>query len=644
MLMQPETTGTAPPALAVLALSMVWWLGALGFIAAVEQYAVFPWGVLLLGVAGLVGLVSDNHVLPDLVIEDPAAVEDVRIALSTVALAGLVLLAAASATFWLILVRPTPDPPLPTRLRSSSGHDAKREEGWEWEWRWEMRRAGRLVLVMALLWGGMWGLDSWARNAKETALAKHPNAPSATRVAGRQSGEIASTAMASPAPATAALSAASAPSEPPSASAARLPKLLIASEGGGVRAAYWTARILARVSIDNKHWSERIEAMSGVSGGSMGIAVWRACLRKTTNADSEEMLSCIDDGFASLDSLSPLIAGLLFEDVWMRLLPTDWLCSRSDGCGIRSRAMGFEREWMRGFSGVAQRLGDPVKGEPLLFLNSTVVESGNRGVLTTRAFAFGQLPGAEDLRGSGRIPTSIALITAAHTSARFFGTNPLASLPLTNKKLAAAHLVDGGYHDNSGTASLSDLVTQYRANDPEQPIQLVLIRNGQIPASCMPQAVKQAHGQPPKECLTPAPNGRELLMPRDAQRLELFADLLGPAATVLNNLGTGAHGREPVADLTARVARTADEVPADMGCSNASPICLLDQMEDSSLVPLGWSLSRAARNAMDARAKLVSDMVKEQLSKKPEIPFEKKPNATLSNPKPQVQAKKAAAS
>jgi hypothetical protein len=132
-------------------------------------------------------------------------------------------------------------------------------------------------------------------------------------------------------------------------------------------------------------------------------------------------------------------------------------------------------------------------------------------------------------------------------------------------------------------------------------VQLVLIRNGQVPSHCMPQALQEDEGEPPPACLDISSDARELLPPRDAQRLKLYADLFGPALTVLNTLGTGAHGREPVAALAARVAGGA-ALPANRGCTDDAPVCLLDQMQDGSLVPLGWTLSPAARAAMDARA------------------------------------------
>lgn len=556
MLLMPETTGMAPPALAVLALSLVWWLGPLGLIAMAEQRAVFPWALLLLVVAGVMGFFSDNHTLPTLVIDDAAQVPSTLAALQRVALAGLLLLALTAAALWLLLTRRS------RALLDGLGRRAApgRAHALADRWRWML-----CGLAVALLCAGLLGLDRWAARSMPTR-DQQPQA------------------LDTPAPPDG-------------------PRLLIASEGGGVRAAYWTARVLAGLQDADPGWAARIVAMSGVSGGSMGMAVWRACLRSRPTGE-RAMTRCVQRGFDRLDALSPLLGGLLFEDVWMRLLPTDALCDAATGCGLRSRALGFEREWMRAFPRLAQPLGPRWPGEPDLLLNSTVVESGNRALLGTRRFAPGELPGAEDLLASGRVRSEPALVTAAHTSARFPFTNPLASLPaLPASSPAAAHLVDGGYHDNSGTASLADLLTLLRqdAGTATHGLQLVLIRNGQVRTSCMAHALQQTHREPPPDCLRPSADARELLPPRDAQRLGLYADLLGPALTVVNNLGTGAHGREPVAALTARLLAGAP-APAGAGCTDGSPVCLLDLMQDASLVPLGWTLSPAARAAMDAHA------------------------------------------
>src|SRR5437868_10297520 len=60
--------------------------------------------------------------------------------------------------------------------------------------------------------------------------------------------------------------------------------LLVASEGGGIRAAYWTALVLAELH-DREQASPgtvgQAIVLSGVSGGAFGEAVYIACLRES---------------------------------------------------------------------------------------------------------------------------------------------------------------------------------------------------------------------------------------------------------------------------------------------------------------------------------------------------------------------------
>ena len=77
----------------------------------------------------------------------------------------------------------------------------------------------------------------------------------------------------------------------------------------------------------------------------------------------------------------------------------------------------------------------------------------------------------------------------------------------------------------------------------------------------------------------------------DRQRLTLYADTLGPALALLNVSGVGAHGRDAAAALRGTLGELG------RGCAE-SAIRLIDQVDDGSLVPLGWYLSPAARQSL----------------------------------------------
>ena len=102
---------------------------------------------------------------------------------------------------------------------------------------------------------------------------------------------------------------------------------VVSTEGGGIRAAYWTALVLARLSIDRPEFAQRTFSVSGVSGGAIGAAVWRACWQREVSrsvaspVQAKPMLDCVDQ-LGRADLLTPLASAWLFEDVLGRFIPT----------------------------------------------------------------------------------------------------------------------------------------------------------------------------------------------------------------------------------------------------------------------------------------------------------------------------------
>ena len=564
MAWRPDVTAQAPATIALLALALNWWLGVAGLLTLAEQRRAVAWSLALLAVIGLfAGLGwADNHRLP---LTAPRW-EDLA-ALRWQGLAAMAVLLVLAATQWLLFC---------------ARHAGPRRflAGWSTT-RFNLARTGLALALAVVASLALLAIDRWSAPLAARADTRSPG----PRQPPGQS--LASWVLQLPDP-------------PPE----RATVLLVAAEGGGIRSAYWTAQVLARLHDADPSIDRRIAGLSGVSGGAMGIAVYRACLARTASGGS--VRACVESGFRQLDSLSPLIGGLLFEDAFARVLPTTlhWgpidLACRQPGCAHLSRALPFEREWMRQFAHLGDSLGDlpmaegqPVTVPPLL-LNSTWVESGNRAVLGS--FDGLPYPASHDLVAElGAWPP---LVTAAHAGARFPFVAPLAALPPeAGGERSRGHLADGGYHDNSAAASLADL---WRGLQPLLPApwqaRLLLIRNGRPRIDCQ-QAPRDG---PPTICLDPhaRPSDAELradlMRPASRHRLDLLADLLGPPVALANVSGVGAHGREAPADLAARLAVQPD----------AEPPLFFDQLDDDDLVPLGWYLSPASRQAIEAQAAL----------------------------------------
>lgn len=557
----PAEAAQAPATLALVTLALSWWLGVAGVIALAEQRQAIPWGLAVLGVVGLLATLgwTDHHrfslglglpTLPTLAHHDN---------LRHRGLLATVLLAAMGAAWWLAVVYSR----VHARVKLGPGLSPRG---------FAVLRATVASLALA---GGMAGLHGLDRTADQRARPPTPIAPaegdsSAWRTWAQNLPE-------------------------PSPGDDRL--YLVASEGGGIRSAYWTAQVLARLHQQVPHFNQRTVALSGVSGGAVGEALYRACLRQQPTAVGD----CLQQQFDALDPLSPLIGAFLFEDAFARVLPmhigNGALACRQPGCGHLSRALAFEREWARRFPALADDLGPRREDEPALVLNSTWVESGNRAVLGTAPTSPGDFPAGVDV--VQRLGAQPSLIAAAHAAARFPFINPLAGVaPASGADAVSGHLADGGYHDNSGATTLADLWRQIQPALKKgwQPV-LVLIRNGQKRPGC---EVLRPGQTPPPTCLRPGVPVQDLSKPLDRPRWDLYVDLLGPAVTVVNVSGIGAHGRQPVAALASTLAPwAAGGAPGDC---RQGPVWLIDQIDDGALVPLGWYLSPAARDALDSQA------------------------------------------
>jgi hypothetical protein len=417
-----------------------------------------------------------------------------------------------------------------------------------------------------------------------------------------------------------------------------VPVYIVAAEGGGIRSAYWTALVLERLgsaaAAKGIDFERRSFAMTGVSGGAMGLAVYRAC-RLEQLAKGTSLRDCIQR-FGSADLLAPLVGAWFFEDAVARLLP-QILCSQP-GCGFMSRGLWFERAMAAAVPQLTTGLVDSrqnliaasgLKHQPYLLLNSTWVESGERTVASELIVDREWFPGARDQLAI--LGSDIALTTASHNSARFPFSNALGAVHTPSQlcqsdaylqraapaaadtAMPCGHLADGGYFDNSGGHSGADLLrllhsclhdtdaadnTPCPGLSPDERARLarvvkphvILVRNGvglgplPVPACATqddkPDLVKLG-GEPQPQM----PLG--LRQPQCADNQQLFIDALGPIWAAIGTTGIGANGR-----LAA----------ARPGLPGAAVVGLADLRENGPLYPLGWHLSPAARAKMTQQA------------------------------------------
>ncbi|MFO0871424.1 MAG: patatin-like phospholipase family protein [Pirellulales bacterium] len=284
------------------------------------------------------------------------------------------------------------------------------------------------------------------------------------------------------------------------------PVFFVAAEGGGIRAAYQTALVLATLQDAQPTFARHTFCVSGVSGGSVGGAVY-AALTAEDDVSAGNWRSTVDS-VLSHDLLSPLIATSLSPDLGQRFLP--WPVARFDRA--RSLEYALEAAWREGARDDDDQLAQslyafchdfPRRQVPALFFNTTDVTTGERVAVSTHWILSSAIEPLDD----GNLPahhpdalpglptlaemfypdnTSLPLSTAAVLSARFPFVTPsgyLAQEPGTSAsnpipRRRKRRFVDGGYFDNSGLATIEDILVVLRSEKAPFPWHPVILRIG----------------------------------------------------------------------------------------------------------------------------------------------------------------------
>jgi hypothetical protein len=260
---------------------------------------------------------------------------------------------------------------------------------------------------------------------------------------------------------------------------AREPVILVAASGGGIRAAYWTASVLAAMdSIPG--FADNLFAISGISGGILGEATYLALKRDQLDGGQQQPVLPRVRSVLAHDFLSPVAAGMLFPDLAQRFffVPIPWAdrqrfleASWEDALGPSPNA------FTRGFTDLYAANGRDRL--PSVLLNATVVETGSRAIVSNMDVTG--FSDTVDLLANGYSTQKARLSAAAGMSARFTYVSPAGSL--TGPDGTKMRVVDGGYFENFGAVSAMDVLTALRTGHPNLFPILVLIRNDPRAAS-----------------------------------------------------------------------------------------------------------------------------------------------------------------
>ncbi|MEN0085775.1 MAG: hypothetical protein AAGC66_13520 [Leifsonia sp.] len=247
------------------------------------------------------------------------------------------------------------------------------------------------------------------------------------------------------------------------------PVIVVAAQGGGIRAAYFTVKALSTLN-DSGCLGDAVLMSSGISGGSLGLA-----LTKTSNGNALDTVKAVAGPVVVASGVTGLLGGdLVAADLGVHVP------SIVDGHALwRDRAALIEQSWMDASPSLRERFDTtPGVGTGYTFLNSTDARSKCRVIV-------GQLPlGATSMNGSDtspitcarpdtapaetaalssiyadECPSSLDWAGAAMLSARFAVITPAGRLPSGGGcgSGKVTELIDGGYSEGSGLGTVADL-------------------------------------------------------------------------------------------------------------------------------------------------------------------------------------------
>lgn len=301
------------------------------------------------------------------------------------------------------------------------------------------------------------------------------------------------------------------------------PIYLVAISGGATRAAFWGAYALAQLEHEaRKHnacFARNIFAISGISGGSLGAAAFVTLLAEEIATGKRwPNLPAAAERFLGQDVLAPVLGYMLFPDGLQRFLP--WPITAFD------RSRGLEESWSADWV-VARTLewAEPtgsgrnwfreplraVYGEgrayalPSLFLNTTRVSDGKKVLQSNVAFVPDD---THDLFAPGFLTRELSLAGSVHNSARFPYVSPAGRVwkleeGSAENEIAWGYVVDGGYFENSGSSTLTQIIAELNKVNKEGRNRIIVITLSNSPSDGVSDYVCQdAHAkrERPQQC------------------------------------------------------------------------------------------------------------------------------------------------
>lgn len=392
------------------------------------------------------------------------------------------------------------------------------------------------------------------------------------------------------------------------------PVFVFAAEGGGIRAAAWTA-LGTDALLEAGGPCAAALMSSGASGGAVGLTVSAFGTQGAAFRDVTTM--------AGPDALTVAVAGLLVRDPVRSV--TGIAFDTPGEAGWVDRAGLIELSWERGVQGLTEPYLSDTSGRVTgaLVLNSTSVASQCRTLLSQvrldeRTDGSGcqtpsSRPDSVDLLAAMRssCPSSTPSLragTVALLASRFPYVTPSGVVETLSCPSAdgvepkAQQIVDGGYADNDGLGTVVDLAPEWMTAVRAHNEGVVRARSGSL---LVPVLVYFDNGMGSDVASSPGRSQNELLVPLKTK---------GGATASLSSTDTQLH-RALEAFSTAQVVPGCAPGETTGLCTavgdwRGSPVKVFYQKRTPSIsAPLGWVLSsqsldtlRCARDGQTAPA------------------------------------------
>ena len=406
------------------------------------------------------------------------------------------------------------------------------------------------------------------------------------------------------------------------------PVFIVTAEGGGITTGYFTATVLTAIQDRAPNFAQHVFAISGVSGGSVGAAVYaglaKRCGKNVAAAELPGRTAPLDTFAGELqksadqvlgdDYLSPALSAFLYPDLLQRFLPfaiPSWDRARA----IEAR---FETSWAehatcdgKPFSGQNELsnsfydffTGFPKDATPAIFFNTTHVESGERMFVTNLRppnCRFDTLPALANINESFNLPFS----SAALLSGRFPVITPAGFI--NNAQGAKLRYVDGGYYENSGAATAFNILMSLKVKDGAITDEKVCTKNGLYVYDALLQRDPRIKiipviiriGLPVPEIKSGKVQRNEAdSKERGKYKTQGLNEVSSPVKALLNT--RTARGDDSVRQLETamnnlQVAAGRDQPECTAGCV----INIVIEEDEGTRLPLGWLLSQKSRCVM----------------------------------------------